>query len=192
MHSWDDETPLEETLGALGELVTQGKARYCGCSNWTAWQLSKGLLSVHEHGSLRLQTVQPPYNLVQREIEPDLLPLCKDQGIGVLAYSPLGAGFLTGKYHRGGDVPAGTRFDVIPGHQPIYFTDNGWRVVEGLRQLASDVGQSMVRLALEWVLDQPHVTSVLIGARSFSHLDQALEAQATDLGTEIRDRLEKL
>ena len=92
LHNWDDDVALDETLGALDSLVEQGKVRYVGCSNWGAWQLCKALLAVHERGSVRMQSVQPPFNLVQREIEPDLLPLCSDQQIGVIAYSPLGAG----------------------------------------------------------------------------------------------------
>jgi len=136
LHSWDDQTPLEETLEALGALVQQGKVRHVGCSNWAAWQLCKGLLLAQQGDCAPIQSVQPPYNLVQREAEPDLLPLCADQGIGVISYSPLGAGFLTGKYQRGQDIPGGTRFDIIPGHQPIYFTDRGYAVLEKLEDVA--------------------------------------------------------
>jgi len=102
--------------------------------------------------------------------------LCTRQNVGVITYSPLAAGFLTGKYRRGQSVPPGTRFDVIPGHQPIYFTGHGYQVLEQLDQTTRTTGHSHVRLALSWVLKQPHVTSVLIGARNRSQVDQALDA----------------
>lgn len=192
LHNWDDRIPLAETLDALRRLVETGKVRYSGCSNWQAWQLAKALLSVHERGAIRLESVQPPYNLVQREIEPDLLPLCVDQQIGVIAYSPLGAGFLTGKYRRGAEVPLGTRFEVIPGHQPIYFTDRGFRIVEELRQTADAMGTSMIQLALSWVLGNPLITTVLIGARHPGHVDQAFAADASPLTEEVREELNRL
>ena len=188
LHDWDGETELDETLAALGTLVEQGKVRYCACSNFSAWQLAKALLAA-ERGAPRMESIQPPYNLVQREIEPDLLPLCRDQEVGVMSYSPLGAGFLTGKYRQGDEVPSGTRFDVIPGHQPIYFTDHGWRVVEGLRAKADEIGRSMIQLALNWTIHQPGVTSVLVGARHTGHVDQAFEAESADIPQKIRDEL---
>ena len=123
-----------------------------------------------------MASVQPPYNLVQRDIEAELLPLCTRQNVGVITYSPLAAGFLTGKYRRGQSVPPGTRFDVIPGHQPIYFTDHGYQVLKQLDETARTTGHSHVRLALSWALNQPHVSSVLIGARNRSQVDQALDA----------------
>ena len=101
LHSWDGETRLSETLAALTELVEQGKVRAIGCSNWSAWHLCKALLLIQQQGTAPLVSTQPPYNLVQREIESDLLPLCVDQQIGTISYSPLAAGFLTGKYGRG-------------------------------------------------------------------------------------------
>lgn len=181
LHVWDDKTPLDETLEALGTLVDQGKVRYVGCSNWMAWQLAKALLMVHQSGAVPMQSVQPPYNLVQREIESDLLPLCADQQVGVLSYSPLGAGFLTGKYGRGQQVPEGTRFDVIPGHQPIYFTEHGYSVLDRLQKVAEQSGKSAIQLALAWVLSRPSVTSVLVGARSTAQVDQAFTAEEAEL-----------
>ena len=147
-----------------------------GAAIFLAWQLAKALLLSAQRGLARFQSIQPPYNLVEREIEVDVLPLCSDQKIGVISYSPLSAGFLTGKYRRGQEVPQGTRFAVIPGHQPIYFTDHGYAVLDRLAEAAQQSGRSMVQLALAWVLKQPHVTSVLIGARNTSQVDQAFEA----------------
>jgi aryl-alcohol dehydrogenase-like predicted oxidoreductase len=191
VHNWDDETPIEETLDALNSLVEQGKARFVGCSNYAAWQLAKALLSIagrNSAGTSRtlapIASVQEPYNLVQREIESNMLPLCRDQQIGVIAYSPLAAGFLTGKYRRGGPVPAGTRFDISPGHQPIYFTPHGYAILQKLEKASEKTGRSMVQLALAWVIGRPAVTSVLVGARNPAQVDQAFDAEQAGLDAE--------
>lgn len=167
LHSWDAATPVTESLAALQTLRDQGKIRYFGCSNWTLDQL---------RAHPEMETIQPPYNLVQRDIENGMIDHCAAAGIGILTYSPLAAGFLTGKYSPGGPIPAGTRFDVIPGHQSIYFTERGWSVLDQLRSVAVRKGKSLAALALEWVVSRPGVSSVLIGARSQSQIDQALEA----------------
>ncbi|MEC7557372.1 MAG: aldo/keto reductase [Planctomycetota bacterium] len=185
LHVYDDSTPVDETLGALDTLVEQGKVKHIGCSNWGAWQLAHALLRFAAEGGARMESVQPPYNLVQREIETDLLPLCRDQQVGVLSYSPLGAGFLTGKYRLGQDIPSGTRFDVMPGHQPIYFHDTGWAALGRLDEAAAQTGRSLVDLALSWAIAQSGVTSVLIGCRKLSHVDQAFEAEAAGLPEDV-------
>jgi aryl-alcohol dehydrogenase-like predicted oxidoreductase len=175
-HSWDPETPLEQTMQTFDRLVQEGKVRCCGCSNWSASQLGRAISLADRQKWQRLESVQVAYNLTARELEANLLPLCARQGIGVLAYSPLGAGFLTGKYRRGEGVPMGTRFDVQPGHQDIYFTDANFRIVEGLRRIAARAGCSMAHLALSWVLHRPGITTVLIGARNTEQVDQAFDA----------------
>jgi aryl-alcohol dehydrogenase-like predicted oxidoreductase len=185
LHVWDNDSPLEQTLEALNSLVQSGKVRAVGCSNWCAWQLAKSLLLSEGSGLQKIQSVQPPYNLVQRDIEADLLPLCADQQVGVISYSPLAAGFLTGKYGRGKSVPTGTRFDVIPGHQPLYFTERGYAVLDRLERAAERSGHSMIHLALAWTLKQPHVTSMLIGARNTAQVDQAFEAEQLELEDEL-------
>lgn len=191
LHGWDQQTPLEETLEALDLLVQQGKVRYLGCSNWSAEQISRGLsLSEGNPGMARLNSVQPPYSLVQRSIESETLPLCRDQQVGVMTYSPLAAGFLAGKYSRGGEVPKGTRFDVIPGHQNIYFTDASFEVLEELRKKARDSGRAMIELALAWVISRPGVTSVLAGARTTAHVDQVFAAENLAKQADIRPWLE--
>ncbi|MFP6768018.1 MAG: aldo/keto reductase [Planctomycetaceae bacterium] len=189
LHVWDDETPVEETLEALETLVQQGKVQHIGCSNWSARQLAKALAMAKDSGAARMQSVQPPYNLVQREIEAELLPSCRDQQVGVLSYSPLGAGFLTGKYRLEQEIPGGTRFDVMPGHQPIYFHDDGWATLERLDAVSAETGRSLVQLSLSWAIVQPGVTSVLIGCRSTSHVDQAFEAEAAGLADDLAARL---
>ena len=189
LHIQDDVTPLEETMQALDSLVRSGRVRYIGCSNWAAWYLAKSLLLSQASGLERMRSVQPPYNLVERGIESDLLPLCADQKIGVLSYSPLAAGFLTGKYGHGQQVPKGSRFDVIPGHQPLYFTDRGYSALDRLERAAGQSGRSVVQLALAWTLNQPHVSSVLIGARNTGQVDQAFEAEQTGLDETVQQLL---
>lgn len=191
LHRWDPETPLEETLGAMDELVRAGKTRAIGCSNYAAWQLTKALWRQDVGGLVRFESTQPVYNLADRRVEQELLPLCADQGLGVITYSPLGAGFLTGKYRRGGGVPEGTRFDIVPAHQEIYFTPARFRVMEGLRELAAGAGLPMAHTALAWVLGRPGVTSVLIGARDPAHVDQGLAA-AEGLPPDLRAALDAL
>lgn len=173
-HIWDQSTPLEETLSALTTLVQQGKVRQIGCSNYSASQLETALRLSSDAGLSRMMTVQSPYNLIQRDIEDDLLPLCAAENIGVIGYSPLAAGFLTGKYRRDSPIPKGTRFDVIPGHQDIYFNSHGYEVLDQLDKQFETTGVSHVQQALSWVFRQPGLTSVLIGARNKSQVDQAL------------------
>jgi aryl-alcohol dehydrogenase-like predicted oxidoreductase len=191
-HDWDNQTPLEETLAALDDLVQSGKVRFCGSSNWEPTQLEAALSLAASNAWSRLESVQPIYNLVDRRIEEKLLGLCGENELGVLTYSPLGAGFLTGKYRRGGPVPTGTRFDVKPAHKDIYFTDHGFRVMEGLRALASRIDVPMPRLALAWVLSRPGITSVLIGARRPLQVDQAFEALETQLPNDVSLQLGNL
>jgi 1-deoxyxylulose-5-phosphate synthase len=176
LHSWDASTPLEETFDALDSLVDAGKVRYVGCSNFAAEQLSLALAQQSERGSARMEAVQPIYNLAMREIESELLPLCAAEQVGVITYSPLGAGFLTGKYRQGGPVPNGTRFDIVPGHQDIYFNDSAFGAMERLRTRSAQQGLPMAQLGLAWVLGRPGITATLIGARNPAQVDQAFDA----------------
>ena len=192
LHNWDAETPMEETLRALHELVRQGKARWVGCSNLMAGQLRQTVDRQEALGLPRMQSIQPVYNLVHREIEAEILPLCAKRRIGAMTYSPLGAGFLTGKYRRGAALPPGARFDIKPGHQAGYFTDSGWRIMESLRALSESEGVSMIQLALSWILRRPGITSVLVGARSPEHVEQALQAERLDLPAGTRAQLDAL
>jgi aryl-alcohol dehydrogenase-like predicted oxidoreductase len=190
LHSWDAKTPLEETLEALDTLIRQGKARYIGCSNFAAWQVCKALWRQEACGWARLESVQPVYNLAMRDLERELLPLCADQQLGVITYSPLGAGFLTGKYRAGGPVPGGTRFDIVPGHQDIYFNVASFQAMERLREAAAKLGFPMAQLALAWMFGRPGVTSTLIGARGRAHVDQAFEAQKLGLSDTLLAELD--
>ena len=192
LHAFDPGTPLEETMDALNTLVQQGKARYLGCSNFDAWQICKALWIADVNGWAPLVSVQPNYNVAIRDIEAELLPFCADQNIGVTSYSPLGAGFLTGKYTKTWTAPKGTRFDVMPDHWDIYENNVSMRRMEGLRELAAETGISMVQLALAWAIGQPGITSVLIGCRTKSHIDQAFQAEEMGLTQDIRDRINAL
>lgn len=192
LHSWDPQTPLEETLAAFDALARAGKVRYVGCSNFAAWQLCKALWREDVRGWARIESTQPVYNLALREVERELLPLCADQEIGVITYSPLGAGFLTGKYYRGGPVPGGTRFDIVPAHQQIYFNDACFDAMERLSAAADALGVPMARLGLAWVLGRPGVTATLVGARSPAQVDQAFEADALSRDERVRSVFENL
>lgn len=192
LHRFDPTVPLEEMLEALHQLVEKGYTRYIGCSNYAAWQLAKSLWKQDVNHWARFESIQPMYNLVDRGIERELIPLCADQEIGIISYSPLGAGFLTGKYRRDGDVPKGTRFDIMPGHQTLYFTERGWQVVEGLRAISEETGICMIHLALAWTIGQPGITSVLVGARGHEQVDQAFEAEAMGMSDELRTRISQL
>ena len=192
LHAWDNAAPLEETLDALDTLVRAGKVRNVGCSNLAAWQLCKALWRQDAHGWARMESDQPNYNLLVRDIERELLPLCADQEIGVLSYSPLGGGFFTGKYVQGEAVPKGSRLDIVHGMQPIYLHDSGYRVLAGLRSQAEALGTSTTLLALAWVLGHPGITSTLIGARSVEHVEQAIAAQAMGMSPELRAQLSAL
>lgn len=189
LHAFDKNTPLEETLDALSQLVQAGKVRYIGCSNFAAWQLCKALWKAEVHGWPRMESVQPNYNLAVREIEAELLPCCADQEVGVITYSPLGAGFLTGKYNKSWSAPPDTRFARIPDHWAIYANVTSMTRMEKLRAKAQETGISMIQLALAWVIGQPGVTSVLIGSRGIDQVDQAFEAERMGLTPELRAEL---
>jgi aryl-alcohol dehydrogenase-like predicted oxidoreductase len=192
LHSWDPNTPPEATLEALDMLVRDGKARYVGCSNFTAPQLAAALDWQQASGRAGMVSVQPVYNLALRDIEGELLPLCADRHVGVITYSPLGAGFLTGKYRQGGPVPEGARFDIVPGHQGIYFNDASFAAMERLRTIAADVGLPMAALGLAWVLSRPGISTTLVGARSPEQVDQAFDAMALARDERVRAVLEML
>jgi aryl-alcohol dehydrogenase-like predicted oxidoreductase len=176
-HAPDPETPLEETQRALDDLVRQGKVRYLGCSNFPAWQLAL-TLGLSERLSLaRYDCVQPRYNLLYREIESELLPLCRDQGLGVIAYNPLAGGMLTGKYTAQQPQPETGRFSL--GKTGELYRERYWhqahlQAVERLGQFFQARGKSLVSVAVAWVLAQPGITSAIVGATRPEQLDASL------------------
>lgn len=175
-HSPDPATPPEEASAALDAVVRAGLARAGGCSNYSAGQLRDALAVSSRLNHLRFEAIQLGYNLLQDT--PDALPDAKAHGLGVLAYSPLAAGFLTGKYTPNrANIPKGTRFDVIPAHADIYFNPRNFERVDRLHRLAARSGVPALQLAMGWVLQNPAVTTVLVGARTEAHLANALAAQ---------------
>lgn len=190
-HSFDAKTPLEEGLEAMTRAVEHGKIRAGGCSNFSASQLEQTLDISRHGGCRRLEEAQPPYSLVARAIEADLLPLCKSEHIGVVIYSPLAAGFLSGKYQPDrAAIPKGSRFDVIPGHADIYFNEQNFQIVEKLRRKAKEADVSMVRLAMGWVLSKDGITSVLVGATGLHHLENAVAAMEMPFPKEWMDEMD--
>ncbi|MCI0681256.1 MAG: aldo/keto reductase [Gemmataceae bacterium] len=179
-HSPDPDTPLDETLRALDDLVRQGKVRYLGCSNYPAWQVALALGISARHAWSRFESVQPRYNLLYREIESELLPLCRDQGLGVIAYNPLAGGFLTGRYQALEAPPPGTRFS-LGGATGALYRERYWQhaqfeAVQELQKALQPRGRSLVQVAIAWVLAQPGITSAIVGASKAAQLDDSLAA----------------
>lgn len=162
IHSWDEDTPLEETLRALDDLVRAGKVRYLGASNFAAWQLTRANLLAEMRGWAPLVSVQPHYNLLERGIERELVPYCRWAGVGILPYFPLAGGFLTGKYQRGAPPPAGTRGERSPYVQK-FLTDRYFDLLDRLRPVAEAHGRPLSDLAIAWLRAQPQVASVIAG-----------------------------
>jgi aryl-alcohol dehydrogenase-like predicted oxidoreductase len=179
MHAPDYETPLDETLRALDDLVHSGKVRYVGCSNYPAWLLTKALWTSDRLGLARFDCVQPRYNLLFRHIEAELLPLVLDMGVGVISYNPLAGGMLTGRYQAGQALQEGTRFalqNAGPVYRARYWQEATMQAVDQLKQVCVERNVPMVQVALAWVLAQPAVTSAIVGASNAEQLDQSLPA----------------
>ena len=164
MHYWDPDTPIEETLRALDDLVHQGKVLYIGCSNYAAWQLCE---AVWTSRSLHLESfvsAQPHWSMLVRGIEQELVPFCDAYNIGILPFFPLASGFLTGKYRRGEPIPEGTRFDRAPRMGQRYLSDRNFDLLERIEQFAAEREHPVVELAFAWLLYRPIVSSVIAGA----------------------------
>ncbi|MDE2717478.1 MAG: aldo/keto reductase [Chloroflexota bacterium] len=176
LHNPDD-TPIAETLAAMTEEVAAGRTRAIGCSNFSAEQLSEALDASAANGLSRFDVIQPPYSLALPDADEDIFPICEREQIAVTSYSPLGAGFLTGKYTPDrSQFPKGSRYHIVPAHADIYFSDRNFQVIGLLREQAERSGTSMVRLALAWAMRHPTVTSILVGARNSEQVDNALAA----------------
>jgi len=179
VHGWDVLTPLEESLRALDDLVRQGKVRYLGCSNWSARHLMKALGLARAKDWAGFVSLQAYYSLVGRDLEHELLPLCREESVGVLPWSPLSGGFLSGKYRRDNPNPEGARrtaFDFPPIDE-----ERGFDAVEALARIAKERGATVAQVALAWLLAQPGVTSIIIGANKLSQLEDNLKASDLQL-----------
>lgn len=185
VHAPDPETPIDETLGALDSIVQSGKARYIGCSNFQAWQLGKALWTSDRLGLARFDSVQPRYNLLYREIEHELLPLCEDQGVGVIVYNPLAGGFLTGKHKRNAAPADNTRFAVAGKlYTDRYWNEKCFDAVERLGAFFNARGKSLTHASLAWALKHRAVTSAIVGATSAEQLRDTLGGVELELDHE--------
>jgi aryl-alcohol dehydrogenase-like predicted oxidoreductase len=192
VHEWDGQTPLEETLEALDSLVRSGKVRYVGGSNYAGWQLMKALATADRHGYQRFVTQQIYYSLQARDAEYELVPIAVDQGIGILVWSPLAGGLLSGKYGRGVEGPAGARQLTEWNEPPVRDREQLYDIVEALLEIGEGHGVSAAQVALAWLLDRPGVVSVIVGARTEEQLVDNLGAAELKLSEGERDRLEEL
>lgn len=195
VHAFDPLTPLEETLQFLDDAVTSGKIHYAGLSNFTGWQLQRAVDVAEHRGLVRPVTLQPQYNLLAREIEWEILPAAEANGLGLLPWSPLGGGWLTGKYHRDERPTGATRLGENPDRGVEAYDrrsslDRTWRVIDATQSVAEELGLSMAQVALAWLVDRPTVTSVIIGARTLEQLEDNLGAAGLHLSEEHTRRLD--
>ena len=193
VHAYDALTPLEETLSALTDLVRAGKVRYIGVSNFTGWQLMKALGLSELKGFERFVCLQPQYSLVERNIEREILPVCREEGLGVIPWSPLGGGFISGKYRRGEGPPQGSRIagavESMEEHWDRRSTERNWRTLDVVGEISSETGKSYAQVSLNWLLRQAEVTAPIIGARRIEQLEDNLGASGWRLSEEQVRRL---
>jgi aryl-alcohol dehydrogenase-like predicted oxidoreductase len=192
MHAWDGATPLDETLSALDDLVHAGKVRYVGCSNYSGWHLMKALATSDRLGLSRFVSQQIYYSLQAREAEYELIPVAVDQGVGVLVWSPLAGGLLSGKYRRGAQAPVGSRRFEGWLEPPVRDEAQLFDVVDALIEIAGSRGVSPAQVALSWLLDRPAVTSLVIGARTDEQLADNLGAADLELAPDERAWLDEV
>ena len=195
LHHPDPETPIEESLRALDDVVRAGKVRYVGCSNFPAYQLARALGRSELLGVGRFDTVQPRYNLLFRQIERDLLPLCREEALAVIPYNPLAGGLLSGKHRRETGPTPGTRFtlgNAASRYQDRYWHEREFATVEALRPLAAEAGLSPTQLALAWTLAEPAITAPIVGASRPEQLDDAIAAVEKPLDAALKARLDEL
>jgi aryl-alcohol dehydrogenase-like predicted oxidoreductase len=195
VHAWDPVTPIEETLTFLDDAVRFGKVRYIGLSNFTGWQIQKAIDVADHLGLARPITVQPQYNLLVREIEWEIMPASVSEGLGLLPWSPLGGGWLTGKYRRDERPSGATRLGENPergveDYDRRSHHERTWTVVETVRDVAKQRGVSMAQIALAWLVDRPAVASVILGARTMEQLDDNMAAADLHLTGEEIARLD--
>jgi len=192
IHHVDAQTPVEEMLRALDDLVHQGKVRYIACSNYQAWRLMDALWVSEARNLARFECYQPQYSLVVRDIEQELVPLCRAKGLGVVVWSPLAGGFLTGKYRPGERQVAGTRSEESWAYPQRFFAANADQTLAALLDVAQGLGHSPAQVAVRWVLDQPAVTAAIVGARSAAQLTDSLGAAQWQLQPGDRRRLDEV
>jgi len=189
-HAPDPSTPIEESLRAFDELVRAGKVRYIGCSNFPAWQIMEALWTSDKSNLVRLDSAQPRYNILFRMIEDEILPLCRQYGVGVIPYNPLAGGMLTGRYEKGQGVESGTRFGLEHAgelYRKRYWNEPVFEVIEELKRFFSERDKSLTHVALAWVLEKPGITSAIVGASRPEQLEDSLKGVDTVLTEEERN-----
>lgn len=194
IHAWDRHTPIDETLSAMDDLVRTGKVRYIGCSNVLAYQLARAIGRSETLGLHKFVSVQPRYNLLFRQNERELFPLCAEDGVAVIPYNPLAGGFLTGKHSRG-EPTDGTRFTLgfaAERYQDRYWHDHMFDIVDVMKEFADETGVNLATLAVQWVLANPVVTSPIIGASRPDQLSDAIAAVGAPIDAEVKTRLDAL
>src|SRR6185437_15707239 len=194
VHAWDALTPLEETLRFLDDAVSAGKIAYYGFSNYIGWQVTKAVQIAKFMGYAAPVTLQPHYNLIVRDIEFEVVPACQDAGMGLLPWSPLGGGWLTGKYKRDTAPTGATRLGENPNrgqesYGPRNESERVWQIIETVEAIAKARGVSMAEVALRWVADRPAVTAVILGARTVKQLEENMKADALKLSAEETAKL---
>jgi aryl-alcohol dehydrogenase-like predicted oxidoreductase len=192
VHEWDGHTPLEETLGALDHLVNSGKVRYIGCSNYAAWHIMKALGISERKNLQRFVSQQIYYSLQSRDAEYELVPVALDQGVGILVWSPLAGGLLSGKYRRGQDMPEGSRHLTDWNEPPVHDEDQLYDIVDVLVEIAEARGVSAAQVALAWTLGRPGIATVVVGARTEEQLADNLGAADLTLEDDERARLDEV
>lgn len=188
-HFFDPHTPIDETLRALDDLVKAGKVRYIGASNYPAWRLADALATSERLNLARFECLQPRYNLLYRDIETEILPLCRDKKIGVIAYNPIAGGLLSGKYKPGESPHEGTRFTqgaAGPVYQARYWDDLQLAAVEDLAKAVEARGHALASVGVAWVLAQPGITSAIVGASKPEQLDATLKGAELELDDELK------
>lgn len=193
LHGFDPATPIDETLGALDDLVHQGKVRYTGCSNFLTYQLVRAIGRSETLRLARLDSVQPRYNLLFRQIEREMLPFCREEGVGVIPYNPIAGGLLSGKHSRSAPPAEGTRFTLgtaAGAYQDRYWHDSEFDTVDELRQLADQAGVNLVTLSVAWVLANEAITAPIIGASRPGQLDSSLAAAELVLDDDLKQQLD--
>ncbi len=195
IHSWDPGAPLEETLQTLDGLVKSGKVRYIGASNVAAWQLQKAIDISRLNGWEPFSCLQPLYNLLDRELEWGLVPVCLNEGVGIIPWSPLRGGWLSGKYHRGMEAPPeGTRVDEAEKQGwseswSAYANEHTWSIIDAVQEISAETGKSAAQIALNWLLQKPGVTAPIIGVRNLKNLKDNLGATGWSLTAEQMSKL---
>lgn len=194
-HGPDPHTPIEETLRAFDDLVRQGKVRYVGCSNYMTWRLSGAVRAADQLGITGYVSVQPRYNMLYRDIEVELIPFCRQEGMGVIVFNPLAGGFLSGKYKLDRGLEEGTRFtlgNTSQAYQERYWQEEQFKAVEALKEVVEAKGLNMVSVAVAWTVRQPGITSALIGASNAGQLDASLASGEVVFDDELEAACEAL